>query len=222
MKSLKLLKVSLILFSILILYLNKGQKITTLVDPKEWNVDPEGAYFYYCDNETISGFELPFVPEGNRFLEFNHDEFFILVKDQILVCDMSSNFCSKPIDVSKYGLIFAGAQKNVGPAGVTIVIIREDLLDAKKLDCTPTMCDYKILAASDSMHNTPPTYSIYVCGLYFEYLKKAGGLQYWAEFNQKKSSLIYDLVDSSNGFYNAPIEKNFRSKMNVPFRIKNS
>lgn len=146
----------------------------------------------------------------------------VSVKDQILVCDMSSNFCSKPIDVSKYGLILAGAQKNVGPAGVTIVIVREDLLDGKKLECTPTMCDYKIMAANDSMYNTPPTYSIYVCGLYFEYLIKAGGLQYWAELNQKKASLIYDLVDASDGFYNAPIEKSCRSKMNVPFRIKNS
>ena len=134
---------------------------------------------------------------------------------------MSSNFCSKPVDVSKFGLIFAGAQKNVGPAGVTIVIVREDLLD-KRLECTPTMCDYKIMASSDSMHNTPPCYSIYFCGLIFEYLKKMGGLKFWEEHNQKKANLIYDLVDGSNGFYNAPIEKSFRSKMNVPFRIKNS
>jgi phosphoserine aminotransferase len=134
---------------------------------------------------------------------------------------MSSNFCSKPVDVSKYGLIFAGAQKNVGPAGVTIVIVREDLLD-KKLDLTPTMCDYKIMAASESMHNTPPCFSIYICGLYFEYLKKVGGLQYWVDHNQKKANLLYDFIDGSNGFYNAPIEKAFRSKMNVPFRIKNS
>lgn len=134
---------------------------------------------------------------------------------------MSSNFCSKPIDVTKYGLIFAGAQKNVGPAGVTIVIVREDLLD-KKLDFTPTMCDYKVQANSDSMYNTPPCYTIYICGLIFEHLNKMGGLKYWAELNTKKANLIYDLVESTNGYYIAPIEKEFRSKMNVPFRIKNS
>ena len=145
----------------------------------------------------------------------------VSVKDQILVCDMSSNFCSKPIDVSKYGLILAGAQKNVGPAGLTLVIVREDLLDSALPIC-PSAFDWKIIADNDSMYNTPPTYSIYVCGLYFEYLIKAGGLQYWAELNQKKASLIYDLVDTSNAFYNAPIEKSCRSKMNVPFRIKNS
>ncbi len=143
------------------------------------------------------------------------------MKDQILVCDMSSNFCSKPVDVSKYGLIFAGAQKNVGPAGVTIVIVREDLLD-KKLDITPTMCDYKILASTDSMQNTPPCYSIYICGLYFDYLKRTGGLQKWSELNQKKANLLYDFVESSNGYYNAPVEKAYRSKMNVPFRVQNS
>lgn len=134
---------------------------------------------------------------------------------------MSSNFCSKPVDVSKYGLIFAGAQKNVGPAGVTIVIVREDLLD-NKLALTPTMCDYKIQAAGGSMYNTPPCFSIYVCGLYFDYLKRTGGLKHWQEHNAKKAKVIYDFIENSNGYFVSPIDKTYRSKMNVPFRVKNS
>ena len=118
-------------------------------------------------------------------------------------------------------MIFAGAHKNVGPAGTTIVIVREDLLD-KKFDFTPTMCDYLVQAKADSMYNTPPCYTIYVCGLVFEYLKKMGGLKYWEEFNTKKANIIYDLIENSNGFYIAPIQKGFRSIMNIPFRIKNS
>lgn len=134
---------------------------------------------------------------------------------------MSSNFCSKPVDVSKYGLIFAGAQKNVGPSGVVVVIVREDLLDSH-LPCTPTMCDYTIAAKNGSMYNTPPTYAIYMCGLYFDYLLKTGGLKHWAEFSTKKSSVIYDCIEASNGFYISPIDKLYRSRMNIPFRVKNS
>lgn len=133
---------------------------------------------------------------------------------------MSSNFCSHPIDVSKYGLIFAGAQKNVGPSGVTIVIVREDLLDSR-LPITPTMCDYSIAAKNGSMYNTPPTFTIYMCGLYFEYLLKTGGLSAWKELSKKKSNILYDFIEASNGFYISPIDKVYRSKMNLPFRIKN-
>lgn len=134
---------------------------------------------------------------------------------------MSSNFCSRPVDVSKYGLIFAGAQKNVGPAGVTIVIVRDDLLDSR-LPFTPTMCDYNIQAKGESMHNTPPCYSIYVCGLYFEYIKKMGGLKFWEEHNRKKAEVIYSFIENSNGYYISPVAADCRSKMNVPFRVKNS
>lgn len=183
----------------------KDQKFVSIPAREEWKFDEEGAYFWFCDNETIAGVEFPTLPE---------------VPGQILVGDLSSNFCSRPVDISKYGAIVAGAQKNVGPAGVTIVIVREDLLGTK-LSITPTMCDLKLMADNDSLYNTGPTFSIYVCGLYFDYLKRTGGLQAWDELSKKKSGLLYDFIDNSDGFYIAPVQKEYRSRMNIPFRIKN-
>eukprot|EP01017_Pseudomicrothorax_dubius_P045115 TRINITY_DN7748_c0_g1_i1.p1 TRINITY_DN7748_c0_g1~~TRINITY_DN7748_c0_g1_i1.p1 ORF type:complete len:383 (-),score=112.95 TRINITY_DN7748_c0_g1_i1:87-1235(-) len=185
----------------------KGKKFLGVPDQSTWNLAPESAYFYYCDNETVDGVEFQYVPE---------------VKDQILVCDMSSNFCSRPVDVTKYGLIYAGAQKNIGPAGVTVVIVREDLLVGEVPPFTPTMCNLKVQADNNSLYNTGPTYGIYLCGLYFEYLLEKGGLEFWAKQSEEKSKLLYDVIDGSNGFYSNNIDKAFRSRMNVVFRIKDN
>jgi phosphoserine aminotransferase len=131
---------------------------------------------------------------------------------------MSSNILARPLDVPKYGLIYAGAQKNIGPAGLVIVIVREDLI-GQAAPGTPTIFDYKVQAENDSMYNTPPTYSLYIAGLVFQWLKKNGGLAAMQETNRRKAGLIYDLVDAS-GFYTSPVAKEDRSIMNIPFRLK--
>eukprot|EP01016_Furgasonia_blochmanni_P012159 TRINITY_DN1579_c0_g1_i3.p1 TRINITY_DN1579_c0_g1~~TRINITY_DN1579_c0_g1_i3.p1 ORF type:complete len:355 (-),score=121.25 TRINITY_DN1579_c0_g1_i3:381-1445(-) len=185
--------------------LQKGQKFVSVPDPSTWKIDENGAYFHYTDNETIDGVEFADIPQ---------------LKNQILVCDMSSNFLSRPVDVSKFGMIYAGAQKNFGPAGMTLVIIREDLLGGA-IPSTPTMLNLKIHADNASLYNTAPTFSIYIAGLYFDYIKKTGGLGFWRDHNTKKAQLIYDVVDASNGFYLNNIDKRYRSKMNIVFRIRN-
>lgn len=171
----------------------------------EWKITTGAKYLHYCDNETIGGVEFhtpPEVPEGVT-----------------LVADMSSDFLSKPVDVSKYGLIYAGAQKNVGPSGVVIVIVREDLLGKARAEC-PTMLDYKTAADNGSMYNTPPCWPIYMCGLVFKYLReKAGGIDGVAANNAKKAKIVYDAIAASNGFYCSPVAENARSRMNVPFTI---
>ncbi|KXZ53964.1 hypothetical protein GPECTOR_6g883 [Gonium pectorale] len=172
-------------------------------DPATWKLSADSRYVHYCDNETIGGVEFKSTPD---------------VGGRILISDMSSNFISKPVDVSKYGVIYAGAQKNVGPAGVTIVIIREDLVGHVRPEA-PTMLDYKIHVENDSMYNTPPCWSIYICGLVFEKLLKAGGLEAQLELNEKKAAILYDAIASSNGFYNSPVDPAVRSLMNVPFTI---
>jgi phosphoserine aminotransferase len=136
-----------------------------------------------------------------------------------LVADMSSNMLSRPVDVSKYGLIYAGAQKNMGPAGLTIVIVREDLL-GHALPITPSAFDYKQQADNDSMLNTPPTYAIYIAGLVFKWLKKLGGLAQIEKLNVAKAQLLYDYLDSSR-FFVSPVEKRDRSRMNIPFKLRN-
>ncbi|GFR51882.1 hypothetical protein Agub_g14361 [Astrephomene gubernaculifera] len=168
-----------------------------------WKLSPDSRYVHYCDNETIGGVEYKATPE---------------VGDRVLVSDMSSNFISKPIDVSKYGIIYAGAQKNVGPSGVTIVIIREDLIGHARPEA-PTMLDYKIHVENDSMYNTPPCWSIYICGLVFEKLLKLGGLEAMQKLNEEKAAVLYDAIAASNGFYNSPVDPAVRSLMNVPFTI---
>jgi len=171
-----------------------------------WNLSPNSKYVHYCDNETIQGVEFQVPPA---------------VGDRVLVADMSSNFCSKPIDVSKFGIIYAGAQKNVGPAGVTIVIVREDLV-GKARSITPTMLDYKTLADDKSLYNTPPCWAIYMCGLVFEKMLEDGGLSAVHRANQRKAGVLYDIIDGSNGFYSCPTEHSVRSLMNVPFTIPKS
>jgi phosphoserine aminotransferase len=134
---------------------------------------------------------------------------------------MSSTILSRPIDVSKFGMIYAGAQKNIGPAGLTIVIVRQDLI-GEVMCGTPTTMDYKVQADNGSMYNTPPTYSMYLAGLVFQWLKELGGLASIAEINQRKADKLYDAIDNSNGFYSNPVPVAYRSWMNVPFVLKDA
>jgi phosphoserine aminotransferase len=176
----------------------------TSIPPREtWRLDPNAAYVHICSNETIGGVEYHFTPD---------------VGDVPLVADMSSNIMSRPIDVSCYGLIYAGAQKNIGPAGLTVVIVREDLL-GQALPFTPSVFDYKVQADHDSMHNTPSTYSIYIAGLVFQWLKRQGGLAAMEKHNKAKAAVLYDYLDTTN-FYTNSIVRSDRSLMNVPFKLR--
>jgi phosphoserine aminotransferase len=181
---------------------NADRNFTYVPDFKSWKLDKDAAYVHYTTNETIGGVEFNWVPE---------------VGDVPLVADMSSNILSRPIDVTKFGLIYAGAQKNIGPAGLTLVIVREDLIGHAPSGL-PTMMDYKIHADNDSMYNTPPTYAIYMAGLVFKWLKRNGGVAKMEQTNIAKAKLLYDAIDSSNGFYVCPVARADRSRMNVPFR----
>uniref|UniRef100_A0A1A9VKP0 Phosphoserine aminotransferase n=1 Tax=Glossina austeni TaxID=7395 RepID=A0A1A9VKP0_GLOAU len=184
--------------------LPKVAKYTSVPRFETWKLDPNAAYVYYCDNETVDGVEFDFVPEISNGIP--------------LVCDMSSNFLSRKVDVSKYGVIFAGAQKNIGPAGITVIIAREDLLGHQMKE-TPSVLNYALMEKNDSLLNTPPTFVIYVMGLVFQWIKRNGGLEGMAKNSHQKSHLIYSIIDQSNGFYYCPVDKNVRSRMNVPFRI---
>lgn len=168
----------------------------------EWKLSKDAAYVHYTSNETIGGVEFDWIPE---------------VGDVPLVVDMSSDILSRPVDVSKFGVIYAGAQKNIGPSGLVVTIIREDLLGKERSDC-PTMLNYKVAADNDSMYNTPPTFSWYLAGLVFKWLKKQGGLEGMKKVNQQKQELLYGYIDSTE-FYNNPISPTSRSWMNVPFRL---
>ena len=169
-----------------------------------WKLDPNAAYVYYASNETIGGVEFHWTPD---------------VGSVPLVADMSSHILSRPVDVSRYGLIYAGAQKNIGPAGLTIVIVREDLL-GDALPITPTILDYKIQADNGWMYNTPPTYAVYIAGLTFQWLKKQGGLKKVEEMNRAKAKVLYDFLDQTE-FYYTSVAKSDRSLMNVTFRLRN-
>ena len=171
----------------------------------EWNLDKNASYVHITTNETIGGVEFHWTPD---------------VGSAPLVTDMSSHFLSRPIDIEKYGLIYAGAQKNVGPAGLTIVIIKKDLVGISKKKI-PLMYDYKVYSDSGSTSNTPPCFAIYVAGLVFEWLKTLGGLKSIERLNIKKAEMLYDFIDSS-GFYLTPVEKKSRSRMNIPFIISAS
>ncbi|WP_374350939.1 3-phosphoserine/phosphohydroxythreonine transaminase [Chitinimonas sp.] len=168
-----------------------------------WQRNPDAAYLHYTSNETIGGVEFQSTPKTG---------------DVPLVCDMSSNFLSRPVDVSQFGLIYGGAQKNIGPAGLTIVIVREDLL-GQAIAGTPTMFDYRIQAEGDSMYNTPPTFAIYVAGLVFKWMQRQGGLKAIEQRNIEKAALLYETIDTSAGFYRCPVDKPYRSRMNVPFML---
>ena len=172
--------------------------------PAKLDADPKAAYLHFTSNETIHGVEFfkePAPPAGVP-----------------LVCDSSSDFISHPIDVSKYALIYAGAQKNAGPSGVVIVIARDDMLERTPANL-PVMLDYKALAASGSLHNTPPCYAIYITGLVLKWVKSLGGLEAIAKRNHAKADLVYKTIDESGGFYRGHANKEARSMMNIPFRL---
>jgi phosphoserine aminotransferase len=182
------------------------RNFTYAPDFKSWKLDKDAAYVHYCPNETIGGVEFNWMPN---------------VGDVPLVADMSSNILSRPIDVWKYGLIYAGAQKNIGPAGLTLVIVRDDLVGHAD-PRLPTMMDYKTHADNGSMYNTPPTYAIYMAGLVFQWLKKNGGIGEMEKTNIAKANLLYAAIDASNGFYHCPVAKADRSRMNVPFKTRDA
>ena len=179
---------------------------TRLPTAEEIKLDPFAAYLHVCTNETIHGVEIP----AQRIADTGVP----------LVVDMSSHILSRPVNVEKFGLIYAGAQKNIGPSGLTLVIIREDLLGMAPLNI-PTVMDYAVMAENGSMLNTPPTYGIYIAGLVFQWLKKQGGLAGIDAVNAEKARILYDAIDQSGGFYRNPVDPDCRSRMNVPFVLAN-
>jgi len=177
----------------------------TVPNKSVWKLNPDAAYVHYTANETIGGVEFDDIPDTG---------------DVPLVVDLSSTILSRPIDVSRFGLIYAGAQKNIGPAGLTLVIVRDDLI-GNAIPSTPITLDYKIQADNDSMYNTPPTYALYIAGLVFQWLKRLGGLKAMGDINQRKAEKLYSAIDNS-GFYQNPVEKQYRSWMNIPFTLNNA
>jgi len=185
----------------------KSSKYTMIPDKSEWKLDPEASYVHYCCNETVNGVEFQSTPD---------------VGSVPLVGDHSSNFGSRPIDIKKHAYIYAGIQKNLGPAGMSVGIIHPDFAaGANELKICPTYCSWKAMVDGGSMYNTPACFTIYVMGEYLKYTKKQGGLEYWAEKSAIKSEMIYSLIDDSDGFYTAPVKKEARSRMNLPFVIMN-
>ena len=180
---------------------SSANKYTDIEDFSNWNIDPDGAYLHYTPNETIAGLEFDYTPD----------------LDMPLVADMSSTILSREIDVSKYGVIYAGAQKNIGPAGLTVAIVREDLI-GQVVDNQPVLFDYSTQKNNDSMYNTPPTFSWYVAGCVFEWIKEQGGLSVMAKINQTKAQTLYRAIDNSD-FYSNPVASKYRSWMNVPFLL---
>ena len=182
---------------------SSSNNYTDIEDFTNWNIDPEGAYLHYTPNETIAGLEFDTVPEV----------------DMPLVADMSSTILSREIKVSKYGVIYAGAQKNIGISGLTIVIVKEDLI-GNAMKNQPILFDYATQVNNDSMYNTPSTYPWYVAGRVFEWLKQQGGLSAMAKINETKAKTLYAAIDGSD-FYSNPVAKKYRSWMNVPFLLAN-
>ncbi|HEY8520991.1 MAG TPA: 3-phosphoserine/phosphohydroxythreonine transaminase [Gammaproteobacteria bacterium] len=180
----------------------KDSNYTTIPDPATWRVSEKAAYLHYTPNETIYGVEFQDIPE---------------VSDAPLAADFSSTILSRPLDVSRFGVIYAGAQKNIGPAGLALVIVREDLIGRARREC-PGVIDYATMAKHDSMWNTPPTFGWYLAGLVFEWLKEQGGLAAMAERNRRKAEKLYAAIDESS-LYRNPVDKRYRSWMNVPFTL---
>ncbi|VAX10622.1 Phosphoserine aminotransferase [hydrothermal vent metagenome] len=183
---------------------SEASKFTTVPTQDELSLNSDAAYLHITSNETIGGVNFPYLPETG---------------DVPLVADMSSTILSGPVDVSQYGIIYAGAQKNIGPAGLTVAIVRDDLMGNAAAG-TPAMLDYSVLAGANSMYNTPPTYAWYLAGLVFQWLKRNGGLVAMAEINERKAGALYAAIDGS-GFYANPVDINCRSLMNVPFTLAN-
>ena len=183
---------------------SQAQNYSCIPNQQDWQLNPQAHYVHYTPNETINGVEFHFIPETH---------------DVPLVADMSSTILSRPIDISRFGVIYAGAQKNIGPSGLVLVIVRDDLL-ARAHPHTPAAFNYSLQAAAGSMLNTPPTFSWYLSGLVFKWLKEQGGLSVIAEHNQAKATLLYKTIDQS-GFYSNTINHADRSWMNVPFTLPN-
>jgi phosphoserine aminotransferase len=181
---------------------SEDRNFTYIPKRESWRLSRDAGYVHVCTNETIGGLEYHWTPDTG---------------DVPLVADMSSHILSRPVDVAKFGLIYAGAQKNAGPAGLTIVIVRDDLI-GQALPITPSAFDYKQQAENDSMLNTPSTYSLYVAGLVFKWLQRQGGLAVMEERNIAKAKLLYDYLDQSR-FYVSPVAREDRSRMNVPFKL---
>ncbi len=177
-------------------------RFTTVPEAEALGLGSDAAYVHYTPNETIQGVEFPYIPDTG---------------DVPLVADMSSTILSRPMDVSRYGVIYAGAQKNIGPAGLTLAIVRDDLIGNPAAG-TPAMFDYQTHVGAGSMYNTPPTYGWYLAGLVFQWLKRNGGLTAMAEINERKAKALYDAIDAS-GFYANPVQPHCRSWMNVPFTL---
>jgi len=176
-----------------------------LLPMSQWTLSKDAAYVHYCPNETIDGLAIDEMPDFG---------------DKVIVADYSSTILSRPIDVSRFGIVYAGAQKNIGPAGLTLVIVRDDLLGKARKEL-PSILDYKVLADNDSMFNTPPTFAWYLSGMVFKWLKEQGGLQEMEKRNQAKAELLYHTIDSSNFYRNQVADAN-RSRMNVPFQLADS
>jgi phosphoserine aminotransferase len=183
---------------------SEDRRFSYIPPQQSWKLSKDAAYVHICSNETIGGLEYHWVPDTGAVP---------------LVADMSSHILSRPVDVARYGLIYAGAQKNIGPAGLTLVIVRDDLI-GQAAAFTPSAFDYKQQAEADSMFNTPPTYAIYIAGLVFKWLKQQGGLAEIERRNVAKAKLLYDYLDQSK-FFVSPVEPRDRSRMNVPFRLSN-
>jgi phosphoserine aminotransferase len=182
---------------------SEDRNFTYVPKQSAWKLSPDAAYVHVCTNETIGGVEYPFTPDTGEVP---------------LVADMSSHILSRPLDVSRYGLIYAGAQKNIGPAGLVVIIVRDDLLGGA-LKETPDVVNYTIQAKSDSMLNTPPTFSLYLAGLTFKWLLERGGLAGIEQANIRKAQRLYGYLDSQD-FYSNPVAPEDRSRMNVPFRLR--
>lgn len=191
----------------------EADRFTRFLRADELQLDPNAAYLHVCTNETIHGVEV-----------FDDDFLFQQAAGVPIVADMSSHILSRPVKVENYGLIYAGAQKNIGPAGVTVVIIREDLLGkaTATLSSIPTLLDYQVMVDNDSMLNTPPTFAIYMAGLVFQWLKAQGGLAAMEQANMAKAECLYAAIAASNGFYCNPVAEADRSRMNVPFTLARS
>ena len=181
---------------------SSDNNFTSIADKSTWQFSDDAAYVHYTVNETIQGLEFDEIPETG---------------DIPLVADLSSTILSRPIDVSRFALIYAGAQKNIGPAGLCIVIVRRELL-GETVDNTPTMFDYQVHDKNNSMYNTPATYGWYLAGLVFDWLKQQGGLKSIAEINQRKQEKLYQAIEKSD-FYQSPVDERYRSWMNVPFTL---
>lgn len=175
--------------------------LRSLVAPEHWQINPAASYVHCCPNETVDGLEFTSLP----------------TTDKPIIADLSSTILSRPIDVSRYGIIYAGAQKNIGPSGLSIAIVREDLLPAAN-NTIPSILDYRLAAEHDSMYNTPPTFAWYLAGLVFKWLKQQGGVTEMATRNRTKSALLYDFIDKSD-FYHNDVDLAYRSWMNVPFLL---